>query len=353
MDPKNQKILCVDDDLTNLTLLEAMLKPKGYQVITVDSGQDALEKLKSEAFDLVLLDVMMPEINGYEVCRRIKEDPLIKDIPVVMVTALADRGSKIKGLEAGANEFLSKPLDGVELQVRTRNLLRIKEVEDFLKNHNQHLAYQVAEKTKELRDAFIDTILRLTLAAEYKDEDTALHITRTSYYTQYLARKLGFSEEEVQTMFYACPMHDVGKIGIADGILLKPDRLTCKEFEVMKTHTTIGASILKGSPSPILVSAERFARYHHECWDGSGYPQGLKGEEIPMEGRIFNLIDQYDALRSRRPYKSAFRHEKAFEVLTEGDDRTMPTHFDPRVFEAFRDNHQVFATIYEQHSNEK
>ena len=242
-------ILIVDDEERNLKLLALLLSGEGYRLVTARSGLEALEQAKRAIPDLILLDIMMPGLDGFEVCRRIRQDPAIRQVPVIMVTALEDRDSRIFGLEAGANEFLTKPVDGSELTVRVKNLLKVKEFGDFLANHNRILEQQVVEKTRELREAYVDTIYRLTLAAEYKDEDTATHIRRISLYVRRLAKLLGLPGEQVWTMFYASPMHDIGKIGISDQILLKPGPLTPEEFAVMQGHPAIGAGILRGGSS--------------------------------------------------------------------------------------------------------
>jgi putative two-component system response regulator len=343
------RVLVVDDEERNRRLLAAMLEADGYATSQAADGAQALDAARADPPDLILLDIMMPGMDGYEVARALKAGAATKAIPVVMVTSLDDRDSRLRGLEAGAEEFVTKPVDRSELRVRVKNLLHLKEFSDFLADHNRILDAQVRERTRQLVSSYRETIATMTRAASYKDEETGAHVARISFYTVDLAQALGLDDEFCNTIHYASPMHDVGKIAIPDAILLKPGKFEPQEWEIMKGHAGLGAKLLRGTDSPYLVMGAEIAEGHHERWDGGGYPAGLKGEAIPLSGRIMNICDQYDALRSKRPYKPAFSHEKALEIITVGDGRTLPSHFDPAVLAAFRGCVGRFREIFESY----
>lgn len=348
---KPARVLVVDDEERNRRLLAAMLEAEGYVPQEASGGAQALALVRQDPPDLVLLDIMMPGMDGYEVARALKADAATKAIPVVMVTALDDRASRLRGLEAGAEEFVTKPVDRWELRVRVKNLLRLKEYSDFLTAHNRILDTQVKERTRQLVSSYRETIATLTRAAAYKDEETGAHVARISFYTVELARSLGLDDEFCDTIHYASPMHDIGKIAIPDAILGKPGAFEPAEWKIMQTHAALGGKLLRGTDSPYLVMGAEIADGHHERWNGSGYPRGLAGEAIPLSARIMNICDQYDALRSKRPYKPAFSHEKTLEIITVGDGRTMPAHFDPGVLSAFKSCAERFRDIYEAHQD--
>jgi putative two-component system response regulator len=344
--PKRAHILIVDDEPRNRLLLDAMLKPEGYVTVAAADGEQALAMLAKHPIDLILLDFMMPGMNGCEVAGAIKGDPDTRHIPIIMVTALDDRGARLAGLTAGAEDFLSKPVDRAELWVRVRNLLRLKEYSDFLEGHNQTLERKVAERTANLRQSYIETIFTMTRAAEFKDEDTGTHVRRISDYCQHLAVEMNMDRLFVDCIYYASPMHDVGKIGIPDNILLKAGDHDAAECQIMRTHSALGAQIIGASDSPYMIMGAEIALAHHERWDGGGYPNGLRGEEIPLSARIMAICDVYDALRSRRPYKNAFSHADTVRIITEGDGRTEPGHFDPQVLAAFKRCAPRFEQIF-------
>ena len=344
---KSARILVVDDEERNRRLLVAMLEAEGYTAPEAADGAQALELARQQPPDIILLDIMMPGMDGYEVARALKADAATKAIPVVMVTALDDHESRLRGLEAGAEEFVTKPVDRNELRIRVRNLLRLKEFSDFLADHNRILEAQVKERTRRLVSSYRETIATMTRAASYKDEETGAHVARISFYTVELARMLGLDDEFCDTIHYASPMHDVGKIAIPDAILGKPGTFEPHEWEIMKTHAGLGGKLLHGAYSPYLIMGTEIAIGHHERWDGGGYPMSLKGEAIPLSARIMNICDQYDALRSKRPYKPAFPHDKALEIITVGDGRTLPSHFDPAVLAAFKGCVGRFRDIFE------
>jgi putative two-component system response regulator len=315
-----------------------MITPLGYEVVLASNGKEVLEKVASVAPDVILLDVMMPEMDGFEVTRRLKEDWQTMAIPIVIVTALKEVEDRIRALEAGADDFLSKPVDKIELRSRIASLLKVRAYHKFMRNYQRILENEVGHKTQELRDAFqkaklasLETILRLCRAAEYKDEETGNHIRRISRYVAIIARNLGLGEDQTEQLVYAAPMHDIGKIGIPEKILLKRGPLDPDEWEIMKQHTTIGAKILSGSKEGFIMLGEVIALTHHERWNGSGYPRGLGGDEIPIAGQIVAVTDSFDAMTNERCYSLPIAPEDALEIIR----REAGAMFSPQIVACF------------------
>jgi response regulator RpfG family c-di-GMP phosphodiesterase len=502
MTKRKPLILCADDVPVNIKMLEVMLARDGYNVVTADNGQTALSMLTERKPDIALLDVMMPEVDGFEICRTIKNDEQLRHIPVVLITALSSTQNRVKGIEAGADDFITKPFDRGEVLARIKMLLKMKDLNDRLHSSHQMMAdliafgresiilfdpiefdYQsridamvmslmgtshdmnsrpeavivglpeeqgswqwhsydsdsdwlhkmisvldlqkclnlpekggyrshfvneqeieksdligfavllraqgisvvnivaylstelclfalnygkdvsryeadvlnsvvaqslflksLASQVKRTESAFEYTVYALARASEANDEDTGSHILRVGEYCAILAKRIGLPDKFINTIRVQATLHDVGKIKVPPQILGKKGKLTDSEWEIMKMHTVYGGTII--GDHPVFGMARNIALTHHERWNGSGYPAGLKGEQIPIEGRILNLADQYDALRSERPYKAAFNHATTVRIITEGDNRTDPQHFDPLVLDAFRDMVSLFDETY-------
>ena len=348
-DTSGSRILVADDNIFFREVFRDLLEEMGYEVITVENGVDAVnEALRTEP-DLVITDVVMPGLDGFEVTRSLKKNPRTMYTPIIIVTTLSDKDSKMRGLEAGADDFLNKPVDRTEICLRVRNLLKVKNYEKYLIEHRRALEHEMKTRTLELeeayeqiRNSYLETVARLTLAAEYRDKDTGAHIRRISLYARLLAKKIGLDGEEVEAIYRASPMHDVGKIGIPDNVLLKAGHFTDSEYTVMKTHCEIGANILHNPGPVVLRTAMDIALNHHERWDGSGYPAGRKKSEIPVSGRIVHIVDMYDALRSKRPYKPAYGHEESLEIMEKKESYG----FDPYIYRVFRDSASEFELIF-------
>jgi putative two-component system response regulator len=311
---ERSRILVVDDEPANLKVMREVLA-KTYRMSFAKSGDAALALIEKELPKLILLDIMMPNMSGFDVCKAVKSNPLTAHIPIIFVTALGDESDEFKGFELGAVDYITKPISPAIVRARVKT----------------HLSLVQAEQ---LKQAHVDLVQRLGRAAEYKDTDTGEHIIRMSQYSKILALALGVPELHAEQLRQAAPMHDIGKIGIPDAILLKPGSLTSEEFEQMKLHTVIGAQILSNSSSPLLQLAHKLAIEHHEKWDGTGYPNGLKGEEISIEGRIVAVADVFDALTSKRPYKDAWAVDETVEHIRKQSGK----HFDPLLVDLFIDN---------------
>lgn len=361
------RIAIIDDQPVNIKVVQKYLKLAGYrQFFTTADSTQALELIARERPDVVLLDIMMPQVSGLEILERLRQNEQFVDLPVIILTAATDRETKIAALRLGASEFLGKPVDSVELEARLRNVLTTKTHQDRLKNYAWELELEVATRSTELADAYREVVACLAKVGEYRDNDTGNHVIRVGRYAQVIARRLGLNEEIVDRIGQAAPLHDIGKVGIPDAILLKPGRLDAAERAQIEghseygqdicapaapereghfmSHTVSGALITHGATTPVLAMAGTIALTHHERWDGTGYPRGLAGNDIPLEGRITAVADVFDALTSRRPYKEPYSLDKSLEIMREGRG----THFDPAVLDAFLDSIDEILEVYRE-----
>jgi putative two-component system response regulator len=348
-------ILVVDDTPDNLSLMSGLLKDD-YKVKVANSGEKALKVAHSDnPPDLILLDIMMPGMDGYEVCRNLKSEPSTRDIPVIFLTAKSEVEDEKRGLELGAVDYITKPISPPIVMARVANHLALKSSADFLRDKAEYLESEVNRRTREVMAIQDVTILAMASLAETRDSDTGNHIRRTQHYIRALAEKLKehprfapfLSEYNITMLFKSAPLHDIGKVGIPDRILLKPGKFEPEEFEIMKTHAALGRDAIQSAEDQLgmkvdfLTMAKEIAYGHQEKWDGSGYPEGLAGGDIPIPARLMAVADVYDALISRRVYKEGMPHEKAVQIIA----ASKGSHFDPDIVDAFMDLTEVFHDI--------
>ena len=357
--PRVPTVLVVDDTPDNLSLMSALLKDH-YKVKVANHGERGLRIANSDTPpDLILLDIMMPDIDGYEVCRRLKAEPRTADIPVIFLTARSEVEDETRGLELGAADYITKPISPPIVLARVHAHLTLKAHADFLRDKSAYLEQEVAKRTAEVQAIQDVTIMAMASLAETRDQETGAHIRRTQLYVRRLAEQLQNhprfaslnNERTIELLYKSAPLHDIGKVGIPDNILLKPGKLTPEEFEIMQSHTTLGRKAIEqaeqrlGMQVDFLTLAKEIAYGHQEKWDGSGYPEGLKGDAIPVSARLMALADVYDALISKRVYKPAFSHEEACRIVVQGRG----VHFDPAVADAFVAIADEFNTIATTH----
>lgn len=316
-------ILIVDDEIVSRLKMQKIMSAE-HDVQTAEHGEEALRIVREGPVDMILLDIVMPGLDGYEVCRRLKNDPQTSSIPVIFLTGMDQTEDVTRGFELGCADFITKPVSPPILKARVRAHLAVY-------HHGRILEAKVRERTEDLSLSRLEVLTRLCRAADFRDNETGLHVQRVSMYCRLMARAAGMKEDFVERIGLASPLHDLGKIGIPDQILLKPGKLTPEEFAVVKTHCVIGADILRDGKWDVIVMAQRIARTHHEKWNGNGYPEGLRGEAIPIDGRTTAIADVFDAISTKRPYKEAWPLDRCVELINSESGK----HFDPRLVDAF------------------
>ncbi|MEI8201055.1 MAG: HD domain-containing phosphohydrolase [Eubacteriales bacterium] len=357
MGENSARIMVVDDTPANLEILEELFNAKGYRVSSFPRGDMALLSAEKDPPDLIFLDIMMPLMDGFEVCRRLKSNEKLRDIPVIFISALDDTANKVKAFSHGGVDYVTKPFQEEEVLSRMETHLKLRKVQTELERYNRQLEVLVQEKVREITESQMATLVAMSNLSEFRDETTGRHIERTRVFCRMLAVQLSagspyaavITPSFIQDIYFSAPLHDIGKIGIPDNILLKPGRLLPEEFEVMKTHVSLGMQtlqkVLEQYPQNSFVNmGVLLTKHHHEKWNGNGYPDGLAGEDIPLPARIMAVADVYDALRSRRPYKEGFSHEEAAGIIREESGQ----HFDPVLVDAFLAIANNFAEVFDR-----